>query len=165
MQRGELTPRGTFALSIATSLVGIFIIWFSLRAHFPERNTLVESAGKVEWVQWFKGTVRFKLTTDSRNFQYASKGGNSDWVYDSLRHSNGASVFVLVDASNSWKPMFSDTAYFDVYEVTISGRGEQHYSDVRSSWESDNSVGTGLGIALLLLGLYLYGKSRALHKT
>jgi hypothetical protein len=149
----EFSKRTVFLTSLFSVLMGAGILIASAReSDFPPRESLAVAHGKVAWTDRYKYGVRFGFAGDGRKFDYLTKSDDFDLVMGALKDSGRPEISVLFDPKHSTKPIYSDDAFFTVYELKSDHRLIQSYDAVREAWTDDDRIGIWLGIAFVFSG-------------
>ncbi len=155
------SARSLFACALLSfTLFGVLLYSWTSFDGIPARSTLRSITGTVEWVASKKYDVKFKLRESTSQFSYASIGKATGLVYDALAQAGKPTVSVLYDSSTPSGPIFSDSEYFSVYEVSVNQVVVRSHSDVAAGHQSNAALGPWIASAFLAIGIYLgaYGR-------
>jgi hypothetical protein len=146
---------GYCLLALGAAVIGL------LRQELPEPARLVEVAGELRSLDtsMSKGgglsAVRFSLSTDNRQFQYHSKAGGIDAVWQALSQAGRAQVRVRMDPQDAHTPWSGGPPRYTVYALRVGDVDVRSQAQVAEAWSTDNLVGAGLGLGAIAGGAIL----------
>ena len=161
----EATSR---SMLVCSALLFVLAAMFYLlsQGEPPPKERLATAGGTLRYVEGVYrranlASVRFGLETDGRNFQYHSKLGRQDLVYEALSRAERSEVTLWFDASRSNSPMFDGRSFHTVYALNVDGVTVRSYESVLDSWRADNKVGNwaAYGSAIgagVFVGIYFW---------
>ncbi|MFA0512987.1 hypothetical protein [Vibrio breoganii] len=94
---------------------------------------------------------------DGSWFQYSSKSGDVEAVYQSLQRNNGELVSIGYAEGFSGSPVGDERQFHNVLSLQIGAQTVRSYQQIENAWQSDNhfgvmvSKGLFIGSTLLLL--------------
>ncbi len=94
---------------------------------------------------------------DGSWFQYSSKAGDVEAVYQALERNGGESLRVGYASGFSGSPLGDERHFHNVLSLQIGSQTVRSYQQIEDAWNSDNqlavimSKGLFIGSALLLL--------------
>ena len=149
-------------LSVACLLLGILLgltHLFQENGGFPHEDELIEMSGYVTWVESYDYGIRFGIDETSLSFDYMSKMDAQGLIYNSLVNSDGQQITILYRDTDPTSPIYSDTVYFNVFQLAIDGEMIRSLSESEKAWRSDNFL------APFLILFFIFGAFYVARKT
>ena len=124
------------AIAAFCALGGLIMIAIAVigPSTFPERSSLAEESGSVDWIALSDYGLRFTLKDDVRKYGYEKKSGDFKGVQAALSNPEKQPVTLLIDKD----PYISaDSVVYQVLEVRTRDGMLRTLHDVRRSWSED----------------------------
>ncbi len=160
MIKNTSTSKALFFSGILSIAFGYFFSYLATEA-LPATKNLDSAEGtlrflkKVEPVRSGSDVIKFGLTGVDEEFHYDSKSGALDKVYTALKNADKETVAVLFNREDPRSAVFDDRVFFTVYALSINKHSVRSFIEVKDAWESDNRLGSWMGMSFIIFGISL----------
>ena len=159
----KLSHYSNVILAGISLLLGISIGYVQLTQEnggFPNKDELIMHTGYLDSITEYKYGIRFVLSNDNHHFNYPSKSGSQDKVYQALLNAGDKEIKVLFEANVSRKPTYTSKEYHDVFELHIGDNIIRSYSESEKAWKSDNLLLPLIIFMFLSFPIYVWWKNK-----
>ena len=155
--------------SLVCALFGLgLIILFAVSGNVLPKPDLTLLQGKIDWVKAtgkHGDNLRFKFLNNDTHLIYHSIGGQTSKAHSALA-SQGATISVLYDQTDSHSPPFDENSFHSIYELTKDGITIRSYESMVEAYAANSRLAGWAGlVSLFIAGIFFLFDKKKKNQT